>query len=102
MSFSLPTWKSNIGNSSVLSKTIVDGSIDISGTFYNRVANVIIGNPDDNYSSTFGNINCNQVQTQTFKNESSHIKISNDRFIISCLRLRKSIDSSAILRSRII
>ena len=66
---SFPTWKTNTGNSYVFPKTIIDGSIDVSGTFYNRAANVIIGNPDDNYSSTFGNINCSQVQTQTFKNE---------------------------------
>ena len=66
---SFPTWKTNTGNSYVFPKTVIDGSIDVSGTFYNRAANVIIGNPDDNYSSTFGNINCSQVQTQTFKNE---------------------------------
>lgn len=59
----------NYGNSFVFPNTIVDGQIDISGTFYNRAGNVIIGDPNDNYSSIFPTIKCNEVQTQTLVNE---------------------------------
>jgi hypothetical protein len=61
---SFPTWKTNTGNSYVFPNSILDGQVDISGTFYNRLGNVIIGdssNPDFDPSSNGITLNTTRI-----------------------------------------
>ena len=63
---SFPTWPPDINNitDSVFKNTILDGQVDISGTFYNRTGNVIIGdssNPDFDPSSNGITLNTTRI-----------------------------------------
>jgi hypothetical protein len=61
---SFPTWKTNTGNSFIFPNSILDGQVDVSGTFYNRAANVIIGdssNPDFDPSSNGITLNTTRI-----------------------------------------
>ena len=63
---SFPTWPPDINNitDSVFKNTILDGQVDVSGTFYNRTGNVIIGdssNPDFDPSSNGITLNTTRI-----------------------------------------
>ena len=61
---SFPTWKTNTGNSFIFPNSILDGQVDVSGTFYNRTGNVIIGdssNPDFDPSSNGITLNTTRI-----------------------------------------
>jgi hypothetical protein len=63
---SFPTWPPDLNTTtkSVFKDTIIDGNMDISGTFYNRVGNIIIGdstNPDFDPSSNGITLNTTRI-----------------------------------------
>ena len=63
---SFPTWPPDVNNitDSVFKNTILDGQVDVSGTFYNRTGNVIIGdssNPDFDPSSNGITLNTTRI-----------------------------------------
>ena len=61
---SFPTWKTNTGNPFIFPNSILDGQVDVSGTFYNRTGNVIIGdsaNPDFDPSSNGITLNTTRI-----------------------------------------
>jgi hypothetical protein len=63
---SFPTWPLDLNTTtkSVFKDTIIDGNMDISGTFYNRVGNIIIGdstNPDFDPSSNGITLNTTRI-----------------------------------------